>query len=80
MRLAGKLVVRPIPVIRVRCITDKYSNFTYNKIYEAEARGKTATLYTDFKVIDEDGDLYTIHESALGRLFLIIPEVNIKKH
>lgn len=62
------------PAIRVRCISKKYGNFEYNKIYTAEAGGKTKTLYTDFRITDEDGDYYILHEEDLGKLFLLIPE------
>ena len=74
MRYCGKPIVKGTPVIKVRCISSKYNNFEYNKIYEAEARYIQDTLYSDFMVIDEDGDYYTLHEQDLGRLFLIIPE------
>lgn len=72
--IIGKPVERTTPAIKVRCISNKYSNFKCNKIYEAEARGKRDTLYTDYKIVDEDGDYYTIHMQDLGKLFLIIPE------
>ena len=80
MRWCGKPVAKTTPVIKVRCISRSYSNFEYNKIYEAEARGKRGTLYTDYKITDEGGEFFTIMEQDLGKLFLLIPEVNIKKH
>ena len=78
MRICVKPVVNHTPTIRVRCISKKCGNFEYNKIYTAEAGGKLKTLYTDFKIKDEDGDYFTIHEDDLGRLFLIIPEYSPK--
>ena len=76
--MRGRHLVAPIrghkPFIRVRCISKKYGNFEYNKIYTAEARMRGEEYYTDYRIIDEDGDYYTLHEEAIGRIFLKIPE------
>lgn len=72
----GKMLAWNRPVIRFRCVTDKYANFTRNKIYTAEARlsNKATATYTEYRIKDDEGDAYIIHEEDLGRMFLLIPE------
>ena len=70
----GRAVESPNRILRFRCISKKYGNFTYNKIYTAEAGSKHihGGNYSDFRVTDEDGDYYTVYDTDLGKLFLIL--------
>ena len=68
----GGAVESPYKVLRFRCISKKYGNFINNKIYTAEAHASkiNRTIFTDYKVTDEDGDYYTVYNTDLGKLFL----------
>lgn len=70
----GRAVESHKEVLRFRCITKKYGNFIYNKIYTAEASSKHihGGNYSDFRVTDEDGDYYTVYDNDLGKLFLML--------
>lgn len=67
------------------CITDKWGNFTKGKIYKAEARGALAkkvddkTMWTDFKIIDDEGDGYTITWHEISRNYFKAVTNNGKK-
>jgi hypothetical protein len=52
---------------KVKCVSDMYGNFTYNKVYEAvpfatKGLGEYKQL-ADFRIEDDDGDLYTVAET-----------------
>lgn len=55
------------------CITDKWRNFTKGKIYKAKALGALAkkvndkTMWTDFKIIDDEGDDYIVTWHEISR-------------
>lgn len=76
--MRGRYLVTPIrghkPFIRVRCISKKCGNFEYNKIYTAKAKMKGKGYYTEYYIIDNDGDYFTLHEEDIGKLFFLIPE------
>lgn len=47
------------------CIKSKYSNFEEGKIYEAISYAKQGNQCTNFKIQDEDGDLFTIADKYM---------------
>lgn len=47
------------------CTKSKYGNFKEGKTYIAIARASMGNKYTDFRIEDEDGDLYTIEDKHL---------------
>ena len=51
--------------LELLCTKSKYVNFKEGKIYTAIARAGIGKKYTDFRIKDEDGDLYTIEEKHL---------------
>ena len=63
----------------VKCTKDKYGNFKYGKTYVAESTmthiGKSKhygkTVYTGFKVTDEDGDYYSLTAKDLVTIFVL---------
>lgn len=60
--------------IYLKCITNKFGNFIYGKIYKADAWSHNKHMgYSTFKITDEDGDLYMITEREIGKWFI---EVN----
>ena len=66
------------------CTKSKYGNFKEGKIYKATAYstiGKSCN-YTNFKIVDEDGDLFTISEKLVSNkgplLFQIVEREQIK--
>ena len=64
-----------VPEVKVRWVSKKYGNFVYNKVYKAVARSRGIVkpyVYTDFKITDEDGDLYTLDERDKGSKYFII--------
>lgn len=72
-------IVKPIsldvPEVNIRWISKKYGNFVYNKVYRAVARSRGIVKpyrYTDFKIVDEDGDLYTLDDKDRGSKYFII--------
>lgn len=72
------MVERKTKTLKVRCVSDKYGNFRYNKIYLAEAMSRHIggeKLYSNYRITDEDGDYYTIQSKDLGKIFLIVPEL-----
>lgn len=51
--------------LELLCTKSKYVNFKEGKTYTAIARASMGNKYTDFRIEDEDGDLYTIEEKNL---------------
>lgn len=51
--------------LELLCTKSKYGNFKEGKTYTAIARASMGNKYTDFRIEDEDGDLYTIEEKNL---------------
>ena len=52
--------------LKLRCINSKCGNFTVNKIYIATAFAiMNDKQYVDFKIEDDEHDLYTIKEKHL---------------
>ena len=49
---------------KARCLENRYGNFVYGKIYPAKSfaiKGlKENRVPADFRIVDEDGDLYPI--------------------
>lgn len=53
--------------LKLLCTKSKFGNFKQGKVYEAEAWAKTLhKTFSQFRIKDEDGDLYTIEEKHLG--------------
>lgn len=63
------------------CTKSKYGNFKQGKIYEATAYAKQGSKYTNFKIEDEDGDLFTITDKYFEKgplLFRIVEKEQVK--
>lgn len=61
-------------VVNFLCISSKYGNFTKGKIYRGEAHSrvvgmKSGRMYSNYRIIDDDGDGYGIDQSDMGKLF-----------
>lgn len=64
-----------VPILKLRCTTQKIGNFTYNRVYYAIGRplgtAKPTTVWTQYQFDDDDGDTYTLDTRDLGKWFLI---------
>lgn len=64
------------PVLVLKCITNKVANFKEGKTYLVKGKPmgtkKPYSVYTDFKIEDEDGDILTIDKCHVGTIFEIV--------
>lgn len=60
--------------LSIQWLSGKYCNFTKDKIYEAhpQARRIKNGPYHDFRITDDEGDLYSLDKRDLGRKYRII--------
>lgn len=63
-------------VVNFLCISSKYGNFTNSKVYRGEAHSrvvgmKSGRRYSNYRIIDDDGDGYTIDQTDIGKLFKV---------
>ena len=63
-------------VVNFLCISSKYRNFTKGKVYRGEAHShvigmKSGRRYSDYQIIDDEGDGYCIDQTDVGKLFKV---------
>lgn len=63
-------------VVNFLCISSKYRNFTKGKVYRGEAHlrvvgMKSGRRYSDYRIIDDEGDGYGIDQTDIGNLFKV---------
>lgn len=63
-------------VVNFLCISSKYANFTNGKVYRGEAHSrvvgmKSGRRYSNYRIIDDDGDGYGIDQEDIGKLFKV---------
>lgn len=62
------------PSIKIQWLSDKYSNFTKDKIYLATAQSKYihSNLHSNFKITDDEGDNVSLDKRDINKKWKII--------
>lgn len=65
--------------ILFKCISDKIANYQKDKLYLGVGVKKGTDpnhkVYTDYRCIDEDQDLFTIDRRDIGRVFVVVRKI-----